>query len=216
MPATAPPPVERLIGFPARRLDTESGALFRLFTYHDPTTGSVREPWWFSSRPTGSQRFDLARPNGTCYLSDRRYGAWLETFRGTGLVARQDLARRRLLVATRSGPAVRLADLDAAGARAYGVTAQIGAGGDYELSQQWADALHGAAFAGVSSAARHDPTHTACTIALFGPAGARRRIDGWRTRRVEVSADASLLRELARFGTGIAAVPYDVATVPPL
>jgi len=211
MPADRPPSPERLQGFPTRTHDGGAGPLFRLLVHRDATSGIVRDAWWFSGRPgVAPGRFDLVRPSGTCYLSDRRYGAWLEVFRGTGLVDRVEVERRRLLVAVRTGSGLPLADLDAAGARLHGVTAELGAGTDYALPHAWAQALHAAGFAGLTTAARHDPTHAARTVALFGRAGARRRLTGWRSERLSVADDAALLAELVPFGAGVAPVPYEV------
>ncbi|MHB8341877.1 MAG: RES domain-containing protein [Mycobacteriales bacterium] len=215
MPAEHPPPPGRLSHFPSRTQDGAAGPLFRLFVHRDPRTGAVRSPWWFAARPApAAGRFDLVRPHGTCYLADHRYGAWLEVFRGTGLVDRLEVERRRLLVAVRTGAGLALADLAAAAARPYGVTAELAAGTDYLLPHLWADALHAAGFAGVVAAGRHDPTHTTHTVALFGRAGSRQRLGGWRSELLPVADDAKLLAELVPFGTGVAALPYEVPITP--
>lgn len=211
----AQPPPSDLSHFPARTL-RRGAELFRICVARDPMTGAPREPWWFATvGPHVGGRFDLSAPHGTCYLSDSRAGAWLETFRSTAVVERRDVDSRRLLVARRSGEPVRLADLDAAAARRFGVTAELGAGSDYALPRAWAAAVHSAGWTGLSAACRHDPSQTAHTVGLFGRAGARTRLAGWRTQRLSPVDDRQLWRELAPFGVEVAAVPYDVPTAAP-
>lgn len=212
MPESFPPtPLGR---FPGTML-VGGTAVFRIGRARDPHLGTPRVPWFFSSLPTEHPgRFDVPAPDGCCYFSDRRYGAWLEVFRGTGLVDRADIEHRRMFVATRTGPTLRLANLRAPAARRFGVTADLVAGDDYALPQTWAVALLRARFPGLSATVRHDPTHTARTIVVFGPAGARARVSGWRVVRTVLAGDAQLLAELAPFGTGVAPRPYDVPVVP--
>ena len=50
---------------------------------------------------------------------------------------------------------------------------------------------------------------------MFGAAGPRRSVRGWRTTVSSLARDAALLVELARFGTGVAARPYDVVVTAP-
>lgn len=215
MSPSSPPPSD-LAGFPALGPRGAAAPQFRIWRAVDPRTQQPRDPWWSSSLPSTSPgRFDLPAPAGTCYLSDRRYGAWLEVFRGCGLVDRADVEPRRLLVARPAGALPRLADLRAAAARPYGVTADLTAGGAYDLSHRWARALHLAAFDGVSGTARHDPTHRARTTALFGVAGSCAERPGWVAHSVALVDDADLLDELVPFGTGVAGRPWDVGVVSP-
>jgi hypothetical protein len=210
MPAQAPRAVS-VDGFPEVAAEHAPDYVFRIFQPVDPVTGNRRAPWFFSS--SGS-RFDLPAPGGTCYFSDHRYGAWLEVFRGCGLVDRADVERRALLAANRTGEPLRLADLRAPAARGYGVTTDLAAGDDYALCQEWASCLHGAGFAGLCGTIRHDPTHRARNVALFGRKGARWRVKGWRTTTVPLIEDPETLREVAPFGTGVVGRPYDVTITP--
>lgn len=187
--------------------------LFRIYRLRDPVSGQVRSPWFFAAVPPGTGRFDLPVPRGTCYWTDHGYAAWLEVFRGTGLVDRADVDARRMAVAT--PPPLRLADLRAPAARRYGVTAEVSTTDDYQLSQRWAAAIAAAGFTGLRAAVRHDPTLRAASVAVFGPAGARTRMAGWTHTRVRLDADAELLAELAAFGTGIAPRPFDIPVIAP-
>ncbi len=210
-----PRPPAGLAGFPVLSRSAASAPLYRIWLARDPVRGAARTPWFFSSVPSAEAgRFDLPAPAGSCYFSDRRYGAWLEVFRGCGLVDRVDVERRRLLTVVPVAEAPRLADLRAPAAHAFAVTADLAGGDDYSQTQGWAAALHKAGFAGISGTVRHDPTHVARTVAIFGRAGPRARVAGWRSRTAPVVSDIALLSELAPFGTGVAGRPWDVATTP--
>ncbi len=216
MPATPPPGAAALAAFPALPGSAAAAALYRIWQARDPMTGASRTPWYFSSLPSPQAgRFDLPAPSGTCYFSDRRSGAWLEVFRGCGLVDRADVERRRLLTATPTSPQPRLADLRSPRARRFGVTADLAAGDDYTLTHLWAPALRGAGFDGISGTVRHDPTHAARTVAVFGGAGPRSRVGGWRSRSAPLVGDTILLTELAPFGTGVVDRPWDIAVQQP-
>ena len=208
MPATGPP--ADLSTFPSSRLP-EGSTSYRIFLARDPGTGEPRTHWFFAtSAATGSTggRFDLPAPDGSCYLSDRFEGAWLEVFRDTGLVERADVERRRLLRASRTAP-VDLADLTSAGARAHGVTLDLATGDDYEVPRRWAAALRRAGRAGLVGKARHDPTGGARTVVVFGAGGARHLVRGWRTDTAALD-DAVTLARVAAFGTGVLDRPRDV------
>lgn len=128
-----------------------------------------REPWWFSS--DGQGRFDLAPPDGTCYVAATPLGAFVEVFRDLTYVDLDDVTARRL---TRLHPIrdLVLADCLSPRARAFGVTAVIHSTPDHAATQLWAAALHRAGFDGVRYACAHDPSGTEVAMALFGPAGA--------------------------------------------
>lgn len=211
MSAHVPEPAA-LGGFPRLTAADTPDPLYRIFQPVDPATGTARTAWFFSSR---SSRFDLPAPYGTCYFSDRRYGAWLEVFRGCGLVDRADVERRRLLTATRTGRPLRLANLRAAQARPFGVTADLVAGDDHTQTQAWAVALHTAGFEGLAATIRHDPTLAARNLALFGRIGPRTRSTGWRTTTSRLVDDIGLLEALAPFGTGVVGRPWDVTVTHP-
>ncbi|WP_298802240.1 RES family NAD+ phosphorylase [uncultured Pseudokineococcus sp.] len=214
MPATAPP--ASLGGLP--RHDVSTGdAVHRVVRARDDE-GRPREPLFFSSATAGAlgpRRFDLPAPAGSCYLSDRRAGAWLEVFRGTGLVDRVDVERRRMVTAERTGGPSALADLHAPGARALGAALDLVAGDDYALPQRWARAVRAAGFPGLVAPVRHDPTARALAVVLFGAAGPRQRLRGWRSRVTPLVEDTDLLAELRPYGTGVQDRPYDVPVVAP-
>lgn len=214
MPASSPP--LSLDGFPQHELPTGC-TVHRVVRARDDD-GRPREPFSFSSATPGSVgpgRFDLPAPEGTCYLSDCRPGAWLEVFRGTGLVDRVDVERRRMVTAERTGAPVALADLHAPGARARGATLDLVSGEDYALPQRWARALRSAGHPGMVAPLRHDPAARALGVVLFGAAGPRQRLRGWRSRVAPLVEDDALLAELRPYGTGVHDRPYDVPVVAP-
>ncbi len=212
MPTPAEPPTQ-LRGFPTTRLPLGQ-VLYRIVRRRD-ADGRVRTPWFFASsgRPD-SGRFDLPVPDGTCSLSDRAYGAWLEVFGQTRIVARADAASRALFTVTRVGTRLTLADFGHERAATYGVTLDLSAGDDRPTSQRWARAIRAHGLAGIVAWIRHDPTATARNVALFGPSGARSIVRGWRSRTTDVLAATELRGQLARFGIAVLDVPYDVAIAP--
>ena len=201
-----------------------SGAhLYRITRRFDPT-GELRSPWYFSSADassaddagnTASGRFDLPSPRGTCYFADRRVGAFVEVFRRTRVIARVDIAARQLVVATRSGSPLRVANLRSAAAARLGVTLDTFAGDDYRETQQLAVDLAGRGFAGVRAPTRHDPTARSNTMAVFGRAGAARSQRGWRLRRSPVDAESALLEDARAYGYAVLDIPYDMPTAEP-
>lgn len=207
-----PPPAD-LTDFPVTQADDMPDELFRIFHHRHRSTGNVNPPWRFSSVPPGASRFDLDRPRGTCYWSDRRYGCWVEVWRGTRIVDRADVTRRDLFTA--QAPALRLANTLARAARRYGVTGELSTLIPYGVPQAWARALHAAGFGGLVGLCRHDPSLTARSFAVFGPAGMVARRTGWTTRRSAILADAELAAELAELGVQVSAVPYAVAISAP-
>lgn len=211
MPLKSPPP--GLAAFPERPPAPKEWALYRISWHRDPETGDLNGPWRFSGVPPGSNRFDLPDPEGTCYWSDRRYGAFVEVFRGAVLVAEADARARRLW--TGAAPELWLADLLAEEAYAVGITAAVSAQPDYKQPQEWAAAVRKLGFDGLVGTCSHDPTSTALNVAIFGGAGTPTHQDGWTTTVGAVENDTDLLQELAAFGVRIAPVPYDVAVSPP-
>lgn len=186
----------------------------RIYRAYGPD-GLRRTPWFFSSSTAATPgRFDLPAPSGTCYFSDREYGAWLETFRGARVVLRADVERRRLATADRVGEPLRLGDLTAAAAARFGISLDLSAGQNYRASQGWARELARAGFAGVVGWIRHDSTATARNLAFFGAAGPRRSVRGWRTRTVPLADAPQLRADLARFQISVLDTPYDVSVDP--
>lgn len=158
----APPPPDHLRDrFPA--FTVQAGT--EVFRCHSATRG----PLWFANG--GHGRFDLADENGTCYTAESEQITLLETWGGMRVVPSSELTARAVsrleIVDTRL-----LADLTSNAAAQFGVTAEIFATGNYQLTQLWASALHGAGYAGIRYWARHDLAHTHACLALFGTAGA--------------------------------------------
>jgi hypothetical protein len=131
---------------------------------------SDRGVWWFSSDGTG--RFDpVGVPDlGSCYLAAEDLGAFVEVFRTRMELDIADIERLHLSHVT-LGRDLRLADLCARRALKYGVTAQLGADGDYEASQAFASTVAAVGFDGIRWWLRHDPAQKLVGIALFGPCG---------------------------------------------
>ncbi|MGH9069462.1 MAG: hypothetical protein ACRD0J_18505 [Acidimicrobiales bacterium] len=124
-----PPPDDpgRLDGFPELAGSMEGLILHRVFRHRDPASGVSRTPFFFSTSAAdspGGGRYDLPAPDGACYMAVGKAGAWLEVFRGAGMVDRKDVSVRRLCAITVPAP-IRTADLTAAQARRFGVTLEI-------------------------------------------------------------------------------------------
>jgi hypothetical protein len=209
----APPPAA-LGGFPSRRPGASLRRLFRSCWHRDRVTGAVNSsPWRFGAIPPGAGRFDLPTPDGTCYWSDRRYGAWLEVWRGASTIDLVDARARRLWTA--QAPPLRLADLLSPRSYHYGITADISTQPEHALPQQWAAALHGVGFAGLVGSCSHDPASAALNVAVFGQEGTPAAQPDWATTSGRIEHDTALLAELASFGVHLAPVPYDVPTIAP-
>lgn len=212
VPVDLAAPPAQLRAFPAVSPGRQPAQLFRITFDRDRDTGELAPPWRFASAPPGRNRFDVPEPLGSCYWSDRRYGAVLEVFRRTLVVDRVDATRRRLFVA--APPPLHLADTLARAAVRFGVTAELSTLSDYRLPQAWAAALLHAGFHGLVAFCRHDPSARARTVAVFGPHGTPARQLGWRTVRTRIETDVPLAAELAELGITLAPVPFSVPTVP--
>ncbi|HEV2361517.1 MAG TPA: RES family NAD+ phosphorylase [Acidimicrobiales bacterium] len=149
-------------------------------------------PWWFSS--DGSQRFDLRRPNGTCYVAERPMGAFVEVAARFHVVKRAELDERRMAEIT-IDQALRLADCLAARAAGFGVKAEVSAGYPYETaSHPWSRLFWRAGFDGVRYGAGHDPALSEVCFALFGAAGATTGYGSWTSRPIQDSLAAEAVR----------------------
>lgn len=158
-PRGLPAPPDELPELPSAKLGTE--ALWRIHT-------AGASPWFFDTGPEG--RFNLGDA-GTCYVAEEPIGAFVEKFgrllRAGGvipepLVDAQQLSRLR-------PPKVDIVDLtDPKILGLVGLTAEIHATTDYDLTQSWASALRDAGYAGIRYRARHDPRGQLVSIALFG------------------------------------------------
>lgn len=164
-------------------------------------------PWWFASG--GEGRFDLATPDGTCYLASDVEGAVRERLGGT-------LARRGMVLAaeadrmavSRLEVDVDAADATARGAAGFGITRELGAMVPYDLPQRWATALHRAGHQALRYWPRFSNAADMTALALFGTSGA----DGGRSIDVTPMSgrDACRAARIAVIG-----LPRDMPTIEP-
>jgi hypothetical protein len=161
---------------------------------------SGRSPWWFSG--DGRGRFDpVAVPDlGACYLAADELGAFVETFRTQTTIVADDLHGGRQLSLVALDRELRLADLCSRRALRYGVTAELGAGGDYAASQEFACQAHRAGFDGVRWWVRHDPAQKLVGVALFGPKGEPHDTDRWPAPEPAELSERLLARARRDFG----------------
>ena len=124
----------------------------------------------------------------------------MEVARGLTILSEDFLAGRRLLTATLVA-GLRVADLTAAAAYGFGVTAELGATPDYTGPHAWASALRDAGFDGIRYHVRHDPRADLTGVALFGRAGRARRAPSAYSQEIP----AALLLAAAPFGIRVAA-----------
>ncbi len=158
-PRGLPAPPDDLAELPSTKLGTEP-----LWRIHAADVA----PWFFDIGPDG--RFNLAE-SGTCYLAEEPVGAFVEKFgrllRPGGVIPEPLVDMQRL---SRLRPAkanvVDLTNPEVLGLA--GVTAEIHSTSDYDLTQDWALALHEAGYDGIRYRARHDPRGELTSIALFG------------------------------------------------
>lgn len=138
-------------------------------------------------------RFDLAKPDGTCYLATDDISALLEVL-GPELeqgAISSDFLKARSLRKIRLPAALDLADFTSREAVRFGITAEIGTLVPYECPQAWAAALNAAGSPGLTYWPRHDPDRK-IALALFGPHGERKR---WKKGR-EASISPELIERL--------------------
>lgn len=216
--ALDPPPDDpaALARFPARRPPVGPGRpLHRVFRHRDAATGRARRPFFFASAPAAGSggRYDPLVPLGACYLAPQKAAAFLEVFRML-VVPLEDLRARRLCT-TEAPRSVPTADLLAARARSFGVTAEIHTTADRHLTQAWAQRLYETGFRALWGQARHDPTLRQRIVALLDRAGEHQPFGWrWRTEIGRLESDAELATALRRFGYRIVEIPWDVAIHP--
>jgi RES domain len=127
-----------------------------------------RAAWWFSS--DGSGRFDLAPPDGTCYLATDAYAAIREASR-LGPVSTGWVAARELRHVTPPDRDARLAATTRQAAGRFGVTTELATILPYDLPRRWAAAFRAHGLDGIRHQLRHDQRARPSGVALFGPAG---------------------------------------------
>jgi len=154
-PAQQPPdPTLDLSSFPTRTLAAGSS----WWRQHPGNTG----PWWFSSALAG--RYDLAAPQGACYLASSAAAAFRERI-GPDLAAHRLvpawLLRDRVISRLSLPAPVRVANVGVAAAAGFGVTRELPVMVPYRIPQAWAAALAAAGFAGLLARLRSSPARAA-------------------------------------------------------
>lgn len=156
-----------LADFPVHRIHPDR-ELYRIHRH-------VHGPLWFASTASLGEggRFELPDSSsfGTCYLATSPVGAYLEKFGRIRTLTEELLLAHRLSVLAPT-VSLDLADLtDRTALGDFRITAEISTGTDYVPSQEFAMRLWESGFDGIYYAARHDPSLTERSVALFGPAG---------------------------------------------
>lgn len=183
-----------LKGFSSQAL-TPDTPLFRIVS-------KGRGPWWFGSTMRG--RFDLPKPDGTCYLASDEVSALLEAVgadRMGGLVPAELLETKRLRE-LRVPREMSLSDLTSRQAIRFGITAEVGTIVPYDCPQAWAARLREAGSSGIIYWLRHDPSGSK-GYALFGSHGERRRWKRGRERRISQGLIEKLQEETGLEVVGI-------------
>ncbi len=124
--------------------------------------------WWFSAN--GSGRFDLAPPEGTCYLATDSYAAIREATR-LGPVSTVWVQARELREVAAPDPGARLAATSRQAAGRFGVTTELVTVVPYDLPRRWAAAFRTHGLDGIRHQLRHDQRARPSGVALFGTAG---------------------------------------------
>ncbi len=202
------PPVS-LNGFPEAAAATE---LHRLSEHPGA--------WWYSSvarqnDPDGG-RFDLTRPDGTCYAAESLAGAVVEKLFRTPakvVVAERLTELFHLTAVVRVSP--RTADLTNRRATGFGLNAEVQSSLDYAPTRQWATALHAAGFRALRYRLRNDVSQRLAGRALFGRAGLRRRTPAGMSSTVQ-SVDIDRIESiLTGLGVDVRPIPARVPIEPP-
>ncbi len=160
--ALGPPPAS-LAGFPAYLVDTDTD----LFRAH----GAELAPWWFGSDGTG--RFDLPVPRGTCYTALDPLSALRERLGpvlGTAQAVPESLLEASVVSCLRLPATREVADVQAGGAAAFGVTREVESMVPYAVPQAWARAFDESGFGGVKYGPRFTPGECSA-VAVFGDRG---------------------------------------------
>jgi hypothetical protein len=197
LPAPPSDPAQ-LVDFPARTFDVD----VRLFRIHS----DKHDPEWFSNDGTG--RFDppptSAHAFGACYVSTDPLGAYIEKF-GRLKAIPQSLVDAHRLTELGLPAQLRVADLtDRTILGRWHLDAGISAGGDYEGSRRWAQALFEAGLEGICYPARHDVRGELLSVAVFGPPGYEPR---QLIERIPPSSIPPELIELAAVEFGMEVIP---------
>ena len=158
-PRGLPAPPDDLPELPSTKLGTKD-----LWRIHAADIAA----WSFDPGPDG--RFNIS-DTGTCYLAEEPIGAFVEKFgrllRPGGVISEPLVDVQRL--SRLRPPKANVVDLtDPTVLGLIGLTAEIHATIDYDLTLGWALALRDAGYDGIRYKARHDPRGLLTSIALFG------------------------------------------------
>jgi hypothetical protein len=165
-------------------------------------------------------RFDLPRPSGTCYFALDPVSAVMEyigpEWAESGVISPQFLGQRHLFRHDLRAP-VHLVNLSSEKVTGFHVTRELATMADYSVPHAWAEAFAGAGstagvadqrfsggFDGIIYPPRFHVSHTARSIALFGPRQPL-EVDG------EVEPDDDLVAQLASIGVTVLDVPANNA-----
>lgn len=120
-------------------------------------------------REIGASTSGQRRAQGPAiYLGLSSIGAFLEVL-ARFRVLTQQMIDERAFSSLSLIRALRLADLtDRTVIGRFRIAGDLSTGGDYRQSQEWAARFYDAGFDGVFYAARHDPSFTERSVALFG------------------------------------------------
>jgi hypothetical protein len=132
------------------------------------THGAKFGPWWFGTSLGG--RFDLPGPDGACYTAESELITLLETWCGIQLIPSPEIAQRAIS-AVAVNRDMHVADVTSNAAIQFGMTSEVSTTSDYNLTQQWAQALRAAGFDGIRYWARHEMTHVDACFAVFAQGG---------------------------------------------
>lgn len=159
----APPADLDLSGFPVE----DALPPVTLYRAHTASNG----PWWFSS--SGSGRFDLSAPRGTCYAADDVGAALRERlgrhFRGGGRAPARLIDDTAVTVVI--APHSRAANLEDPGVAAYPITGELVTMAEYSITRAWAGAFDRARFDAIHYRGRFSHAAGVACWALFGDAG---------------------------------------------
>jgi hypothetical protein len=149
---------------------------------------AAQHTWWYSA--DGSGRFDLAPPQGTCYLATDAYAAIREATR-LGPVSTLWVQAREIREVGPPDPNARLAATTRQAAGRYGVTTELATVVPYDLPRRWAAAFHTHGFDGIRHQLRHDQRARPSGIALFGPTEAGSHDNGQPTTLTVAAVEAT-------------------------
>jgi len=172
-------------------------------------------PRWFFSDTSRSRpgRFDLAMPDGTCYLSDDVAGCWLEVFRAARVVLQSDVDARSVLIAVKSSTGSSVMDLTDGGAVASGISLDHSAGEDYEETQALAAEALADGADGIVSWIRHDPAARFRNFGIFATAGGRDESPGWTSTQEPLASHVDAVS--STIGFQVVGLPYDLPVSQP-